>query len=98
MGLPPEAGVLIQKVVPGGPADRAGLHGGNQQYYLGNMLINVGGDLIVAIDGREVTDTSDISAITEKHQPGDTVNVTVYRGRRKMTVKLVLGDTHEVST
>ena len=97
MGLPPEAGVLIQKVVPGGPADRAGLHGGNQQYYLGNMLINVGGDLIVAIDGREVTDTSDISAITEKHQPGDTVNVTVYRGRRKMTVKLVLGDTHEVS-
>jgi S1-C subfamily serine protease len=98
MGLPPEAGVLIQKVVPGGPADRAGLHGGNQQYYLGNMLINVGGDLIVAIDGREVSDTSDISAITEKHQPGDTVNVTVYRGRRKMTVKLVLGDTHEVST
>jgi S1-C subfamily serine protease len=98
MGLPPEAGVLIQKVVPGGPADRAGLHGGNQQYYLGNMLINVGGDLIIAIDGREVTDTGDISAITEKHQPGDTVNVTVYRGRRKMTVKLVLGDTHEVST
>jgi S1-C subfamily serine protease len=98
MGLPPQAGVLIQKVVPGGPADRAGLHGGNQQYYLGNMLINVGGDLIVAIDGRDVSDTSDIASITEKHQPGDVVTVTVYRGRRKMTVKLTLGDTHEVNT
>jgi S1-C subfamily serine protease len=98
MGLPPEAGVLIQKVVPGGPADRAGLHGGNQQYYLGNMLINVGGDLIVAIDGKEITDTGDIAAITDKHQPGDVVTVTVYRGRRKLIVKLTLGDTREVNT
>jgi len=98
MGLPPASGVLIQKVVPGGPADRAGLRGGNQQYYLGNMIINVGGDLIIAIDGKEINDTGDISTITDKHQPGDAVNVTVYRGRRKMTVKLILGDVHEVNT
>jgi len=98
MGLPPASGVLIQKVVPGGPADRAGLRGGNQQYYLGNMIINVGGDLIIAIDGKEINNTGDISTITDKHQPGDAVNVTVYRGQRKMTVKLILGDVHEVNT
>jgi S1-C subfamily serine protease len=98
MGLPPESGVLVQKVIPGGAADRAGLHGGNQQAYLGNLLITVGGDLIVAIDGKPVTDTSDITALTERHQPGDVISVTVYRGKRKLTVRLTLGDAREVST
>jgi S1-C subfamily serine protease len=98
MGLPAESGVLVQKVIPGAAADRAGLHGGNQQAYLGNMPIVLGGDMIVAIDGKEITDTSDIAALMDKHQPGDTVNVTVYRGRKKFTVKVILGDTREVST
>jgi S1-C subfamily serine protease len=98
MGLPPESGVLVQKVIPGGAADRAGLHGGNQQAYLGNLLITVGGDLIVAIDGKAVTDTSDITALTERRQPGDIINVTVYRGKRKLTVRLTLGDAREVNT
>jgi len=98
MGLPPVSGVLIQKTVQGGPADRAGLKGGNEQYYLGNMLINVGGDLIVEIDGRQINDPGDITGVMDKHQPGDVINVTVYRGRRKMTVRLTLGDTHEVNT
>jgi len=98
MGLPAESGVLVQKVVPGGAADRAGLHGGNQQAYLGNMAIMMGGDLIVQIDGKEVADTSDIAIIMDKRQPGDTVTVTFYRGRRKMTAKLTLGEGHDVNT
>jgi S1-C subfamily serine protease len=98
MGLPAESGVLVQKVIPGGAADRAGLHGGNQQAYLGNMPIVLGGDMIVAIDGKEITDTSDIAALMDKHQPGDTVNVTVYRGRKKFSVRVTLGDTREVNT
>ena len=98
MGLPAGSGVLVQKVVPGGAADRAGLHGGNEQAYLGNMPIVLGGDLIVAIDGREVADPSDITSIMDKHQPGDVVNVTVYRARKKLTVKLTLGDAREVNT
>jgi S1-C subfamily serine protease len=98
MGLPAESGVLVQKVVSGGAAERAGLHGGNEQAYLGNMPISVGGDLIVAIDGKEIVDTSDIGAIMEKHQPGDVVTLTVYRGRKKLVVRLTLGDAHEVNT
>jgi S1-C subfamily serine protease len=98
MGLPAESGVLVQKVVPGGAADRAGLHGGNQQAYLGNMAIMMGGDLIVQIDGKEVADTSDIAIIMDKRQPGDTVSVTFYRGRRKMTAKLTLGEGRDVNT
>ena len=90
MGLAADYGVLIQKVVPGGAAERAGLRGGNQQAYVGNTPIMLGGDLIVAIDGQQVADTQDISAIMDRHQAGDTISVTVLRGRREITVKLVL--------
>jgi S1-C subfamily serine protease len=98
MGLAAESGVLVQKVIPGGAGDRAGLHGGSQQAYLGNMPIMLGGDLIVSIDGKEVQDTSDIATIMDKHQPGDSVNVTIYRGKRKLTLKLTLGEGREIST
>ncbi len=97
MGLAADYGVLIQRVVPGGAADRAGLHGGNQQAYLGNTPIMLGGDLIVAIDGQQVTNAQDITEIMDKHQAGDTISVTVYRGRRKMTVQLTLSETRDRS-
>jgi len=97
MGLSADAGVLIQKVIPGGAAERAGLHGGNEQAYVGNMPILLGGDLIVAIDGQEVTDPSDISAIMNKHQPGDTVAVTIFRGRKQITLKLLLGEARDAN-
>ena len=98
MDLAADYGVLIQRVVPGGAAEKAGLHGGTQQRYLGNQPIMLGGDLIVAIDGQQVTDPQDINAIMDKHQAGDTVNVTVVRGRKQLTVKLVLGEAHAQNT
>jgi S1-C subfamily serine protease len=98
MGLAADYGVLIQKVIPGGAAERAGLRGGNEQAYVGNQPIMLGGDLIVAIDGQQITDPQDISVIMDKHQAGDTVSVTVMRGRRQMTVKLVLGQARSVNT
>ena len=98
MGLAADYGVLIQRVIPGGAADRAGLHGGNEQAYVGNTPIMLGGDLIVAIDGQQITNPQDISAIMDKHQAGDTISVTVLRGRKQMTLKLVLGEAGEVNT
>jgi S1-C subfamily serine protease len=92
MGLAVDSGVLVQKTIPGGAAERAGIHGGNQQAYVGNTPILLGGDLIVAIDGREVTDPQDINAIMDKHQAGDVVSVTFYRGRKQLTLKLALGE------
>src|SRR3984885_2726981 len=97
MGLPAQYGLLIESTVPGGAADRAGLHGGNQVAYLGNIQISTGGDLIVSIDGQEITNSQDISEIMNQHQPGDTVTVTFFRGRRKMTTRVTLGEAHEQS-
>jgi S1-C subfamily serine protease len=98
MGLAADYGVLIQKVIPGGAAERAGLRGGNEQAWVGNQPVMLGGDLIVAIDGQQITDPQDISVVMDKHQAGDTVNVTVMRGRRQMTVKVVLGEARSVNT
>jgi len=98
MGLAADYGVLIQRVIPGGAADRAGLKGGNEQAYVGNQPIMLGGDLIVAIDGQQVADQQDISAIMDHHQAGDTVSVTIVRGHRQMTFKLSLGEAHESTT
>jgi S1-C subfamily serine protease len=98
MGLAADQGVLIQKVRPGGAAERAGLRGGREQAYVGNTLVMLGGDLIVAIDGQQVTDPQDINVIMEKHQAGDTISVTIYRGRKEITLKLILGEAQEANT
>ena len=95
MGLSVDNGVLIQRVIPGGAAERAGLRGGNQQAYVGNTPIMLGGDLIVAIDGQQVTDPQDISALMDKHQAGDTISVSILRARKQITLKLILGEAHD---
>jgi S1-C subfamily serine protease len=98
MGLAADQGVLILRVLPGGAAERAGLHGGNQQAYVGNTPIMLGGDLIVAIDGQEVADPQDINAIMDKHQAGDTISVTILRGKKQMALKLILGEARDTNT
>ncbi len=92
LGLASDYGVLIQRVLPGGAAARAGLHGGGQQAYMGNVPVQLGGDLIVAIDGKQITTPQDIGNVMTSHHSGDTVKVTVYRGRKRMDVSVTLGE------
>jgi len=95
MGLPADNGLLIVQVVPGGAADRAGLHGGSERAYLGNIPIMLGGDLIVAIDGQPVQDQQALSQVMNSHRAGDTVRMTIYRGKKKMDVNVSLGEARE---
>ncbi len=95
MGLPADYGILIVRVVQGGAAERAGLHGGNERAYLGATPIMIGGDLVVAIDSDPIGDQQDLANAMNKHRAGDTVSVTVYRGRKKMTVQVVLGEARD---
>lgn len=92
IGLPADYGVLIERVLPGGAAQRAGLHGGSQHAYLGFVPIVLGGDLIVQIDGQDVTNKQDLSNALNEHHAGDTIDVTVFRGQRKMDMKVTLSD------
>ena len=97
MGLPADYGLLIQKVIPGGAAERAGLRGGREQAYVGNTAILLGGDLIVAINGQQVADQQDVSIIMDKLHAGDVVSVTIVRDRRQMTFKLQLSEAHDAN-
>jgi S1-C subfamily serine protease len=95
IGLPADYGLLIVQVTPGGSADQAGLHGGTERAYLGNIPIMLGGDLIVAIDGEKVQDEQDLSQMMNNHRAGDTVKVTVFRGKKKIDVNVALGEARE---
>jgi S1-C subfamily serine protease len=92
IGLPADYGILVERVLPGGAAERAGLHGGTQRAYLGNTPVMLGGDLIVAFDGQEIASTQDLYAAMNARRAGDTVTVTVFRGRKRMDFKVTLSD------
>jgi S1-C subfamily serine protease len=92
MGLAADAGVLVQQVVPGGAADRAGMKGGRERAYLGNTPIYIGGDLIVQIDDQDIETAQDIANVLDNHRSGDVVKITVYRGKQKLTLNVTLDE------
>ena len=95
IGLPVDHGLLIVQVTPGGSADLAGLRGGTERAYLGNIPIMLGGDLIVAIDDQKVDDEQDLSQVMNNHRAGDSVKVTIYRNKKKMDVTVSLGEARQ---
>jgi S1-C subfamily serine protease len=92
LNLPVEEGFLVERVTPGGPADRAGIRGGNRRVAAGMRYIVVGGDVIVEINGQKIASRLDINMALNRLRPGATADVTFYRGREKMTVKVTLGE------
>jgi len=95
IGLPVDHGLLIVQVTPGGSADLAGLRGGTERAYLGNIPIMLGGDLIVAIDDQKVDDEQDLSQVMNNHRAGDTVKITIYRNKKRMDVTVSLGEARQ---
>ncbi|MBZ5663550.1 MAG: trypsin-like peptidase domain-containing protein [Acidobacteriia bacterium] len=95
LGLAADYGLLIVQAVPGGSADRAGLRGGSERAYLGNTPIMIGGDLIVAIDGERIESQQTLAQIMNKHRAGDTVKVTIFRGKKQLEVSVALGEARD---
>jgi len=95
LGLAADYGLLIVQVAPGGAAAHAGLKGGSERAYLGNIPIMLGGDLIIAVDGEKVSDQQDLAQLMNNHRAGDTVRVSIYRGKKKMDVSVQLGEARE---
>lgn len=90
LGLKSFTGAYITQVVPGSPADKAGLRGGDQPTSIQGL--EAGGDLIVAIDGREVKRFDDLLRyLLNNKSPGDTVILTVLRGDQKVDISVTLG-------
>lgn len=91
-GLPVEQGVLVQTVVQGGPAAKAGLQGGNRQVRFESALLTTGGDIIVAIDGVSVQDMDDLIVYLTGRSVGQRVTLTVLRSGRQQRIQVTLED------
>ena len=91
LGLSQKSGALVMNVISGGPAHRAGLRGGFRRYYYGNTIISLGGDLIVAFDGKSVENAEELVEMISKRRPGEMVHLDVVRydgSKKKLRVKL----------
>jgi S1-C subfamily serine protease len=85
-------GVLVQAVVPGSAADRAGMHGGSRTVSIGGQNYMVGGDVIVSINGMKVVDSDALASYLEENTvAGQTVQLGVVRSGTPMTLTVVLG-------
>ena len=86
-----ERGALIAEVVQGGPADEAGLEGGDDQRTFQGAQIDAGGDVIVAVDGQRLEHDSDLAELVSRRRPGETVTLEVIRDGETEEVEVELG-------
>jgi len=91
-GLTVTYGVLVEQVVSGGPAAKAGLKAGTTQVTVDGNSILVGGDIIIAINGTHILDEDALSTyLVENTLPNQTINVSIVRNGQTTTIPLVLG-------
>jgi len=78
--LPVEQGVLINEVVKGSPADKAGLEGGDTEATIEGVQVNLGGDIITEVNGSKVNSMEEVIDAVNSAHPGDKMELTVIRG------------------
>ena len=88
----PDHGVLVVQVVAGSPAARAGLKAGTQQVTVAGEAVAVGGDAIVAADGRGIDTPAQLEDLVRAHKPGDALRLEVVRDGHTRTVAVTLGN------
>jgi putative serine protease PepD len=87
-----ERGAMIAEVAKGGPADEAGMKGGNQRVQVGNMIVIVGGDIVVKADQHDVKTHDELIRYIREKKPGDVILLKVYRKGNFEEVKVTLGE------
>ena len=88
-----QRGALVADVVPGGPADEAGLRGSDQTITVDGEERRIGGDVVVAIDGQPVETFDDLVAyLVRSTEVGQTVTLTVLRDGRERQVEVTLSE------
>jgi S1-C subfamily serine protease len=92
LDLDAPTGALVARVVPGGPADEAGIEAGDEELRFQGQQVTAGGDVIVAVDGQDVVEESDLAEAIAEHSPGDTVVLEVLRDGETDEVELELGE------
>lgn len=95
--LPVNYGLLICDIIPGSPAQVAGLHPGSRVILIGNHIFKLGGDIITSVDGKEVHSLEEMATYIESKKPGDTVKLEVLRdARSRVNLSVLLKEKPEI--
>jgi S1-C subfamily serine protease len=93
LGLPRTTGAYVTTVIPGGPAEQAGIHAGDQAITTpGYEGLFAGGDLIIAADGEDIRLFDDLLGyLVLRKVPGETITLTIIREGEEMDIDVILG-------
>jgi len=89
--LPVDSGVLVEAVRKGSGAARAGLRAGNTQVVVAGKTYVLGGDVIVAVDGKRITSIDQLTEAIAAHKPGDRIKLDLLRDSNRTSVRVTLG-------
>jgi putative serine protease PepD len=90
--LPVAGGLMIQSVERGSGASKARLEPGKTTVVVDGVSYLLGGDIIVAFDGKKITTYEQLRDAVAARRPGDHVKLEIYRGRSKKTISVTLGE------
>lgn len=87
LNLPAKQGLLVLETANGSPADVAGIKGGTQRVLVGNYEIALGGDVLLAVDGQELSNEQTLlNYLQSQKQVGDKLKITLLRGGKGQPV------------
>ena len=79
--------MTVDRITENGPADKAGIHGSTTDQYLKKHL----GDIIIAVDGHNITKSDDLINYIGQHKiAGNNITLTVYRNGHAIDLKATL--------
>ena len=85
-------GVLIQQILQGSPAEKAGLRGSYKSFDLNGQQVLIGGDVITKLDDTPIVNMDQLSQSIATFKPGDSIQLTILRDGKTQTVKLTLAE------
>jgi S1-C subfamily serine protease len=91
LNLPVDEGVLVQNVVKGGPADKAGLEGGHTSATINGAEVRLGGDIITEIDGSKIANMEQLVEKIQDKKPGDKMELNIFSDGQEKSVTVTLG-------
>jgi S1-C subfamily serine protease len=91
LDLDTDHGGLLSEVVSGGPADEAGLRGGDSKITFQTIPYQVGGDVVLSVDGHPVVQPDDLARYISFSRPGQTVKLEILRDGKRQQIEVTLG-------